>query len=961
MLSAKAQYSLRNAKEYFEEHLRVGDYYAEGQRVLGEWHGQGAEMLGLSGVTHGEEFVRLCENNHPQTGERLTLRQKTTRWETGQDGEDHQSANRRVFYDFTFSPPKSVSIAALANDDQRIVEAHQQAVASALNQLQVFAAARVRKNGQCADRTTGNIVAAVFQHDTSRALDPHLHSHCLVFNATFDAVEGQWKALQNHDMLVAQKFIENVYYHELARELRQCGYNIENKPRGDFEIRGIATSLIEKFSKRHQEIDAKTRELLEREPDKARENLAAIRENIAHKERARKPKDVGLSRLQGMWASQLTTEERESLRNLIRYGPSESSVKNISAENCVVWAEEHLFDRRSVVHEHDLWRHALECARGQNISLKEIQSVTGQREYLRDEKYPGRVTTREHLQREWDIVCIAEAGQRRFEPFCQSHRVSNPRLDGEQVQAVERILQSRDLLTLFRGGAGTGKSFTLREVQLALEQAGYPICVIAPQRQQVMDLEKDGFQNVETVSAFLASRALPLRAVVLVDEAGQIGGKQMQALLQYIQSRDGRVILSGDTRQHGAVEATDALRAIEKYSGLRPVELSTIRRQNPELGQSVEERKRIKEYRQAVAAAQNGKLAESFDRLDRMGGIVSCSLNDQHEKLAERYLELVKDKQSTVVVSQSWNEIHKVNAEIRASLKEQRLIGEAETSVITFQPMNLTDAQKRDVRSYGGDTVLVFNRNVRGFKAGDSARLQAITATHLMVKSDGNVAAVPLKYLDRLTVCERRELALSPGDRLQLKANGRSENNRKLANGELVTVKAIHDDGRIALADGRILPKSLRQLVRGYAVTSYASQGKSVNYVLFSDSAVKAATSHQQWYVTISRGKKGIQIFTPDKIQLRQNIARSGDRTLALDMAKPKESFAHRLERMWKHGVAYTLNVAHSQRQSANRHAAAIEALQVGEASVRQTQPVRPVRATKGLQQRKTFEQGIRL
>lgn len=115
MLSAKAQYSLRNAKEYFEEHLRVGDYYSEGQTVSGQWHGQGAEMLGLSGETRSEEFVRLCENLHPQTGERLTLRQKTTRWETDQDGEDRESANRRVFYDFTFSPPKSVSIAALVN------------------------------------------------------------------------------------------------------------------------------------------------------------------------------------------------------------------------------------------------------------------------------------------------------------------------------------------------------------------------------------------------------------------------------------------------------------------------------------------------------------------------------------------------------------------------------------------------------------------------------------------------------------------------------------------------------------------------------------------------------------------------------------------------------------------------------------------------------------------------------
>src|SRR5208283_1788044 len=228
MLAAKAQYSLQDAEKYFQEHLSVGDYYSESQAVAGQWIGKGAEALGLSGDTHNDEFVRLCENLHPQTGQRLTLRHKTTRREVGADGTERQSANRRVFYDFTFSPPKSVSIAALVGHDRRIVQAHEQAVTTALSQLESFAATRVRKNGQCTARTTGNIVAAIFRHETSRALDPHLHSHCILFNATFDPVEKQWKALQNHEMFGAQKFVENVYYHELARALVKFGYQIEN-------------------------------------------------------------------------------------------------------------------------------------------------------------------------------------------------------------------------------------------------------------------------------------------------------------------------------------------------------------------------------------------------------------------------------------------------------------------------------------------------------------------------------------------------------------------------------------------------------------------------------------------------------------------------------------------------------------------------------------------------------------
>jgi len=127
-------------------------------------------------------------------------------------------------------------------------------------------------------------------------------------------------------------------------------------------------------------------------------------------------------------------------------------------------------------------------------------------------------------------------------------------------------------------------------------------------------------------------------------------------------------------------------------------------------------------------------------------------------------------------------------------------------------------------------------------------------------------------------------MALASGDKLQLKANGRSVENRKLVNGELVTVKTVQSDGRIALADGRVLDKNFRQFVRGYAITSYASQGKSVDHVLFSDSMAKAATNQQQWYVTISRGKKGIHIFTTDKEQLRENITRSADRPSVMDL-----------------------------------------------------------------------------
>jgi len=164
MLSRKAQYSLANAKTYFEEHLSTGDYYSEKEMVAGQWYGEGAAALRLSATVKRDEFLLLCDNLDPRTGKLLTQRLKTIRTVIGHDGKTHTEANRRVFYDFTFSPPKSVSIAAFIGDDRRIVDAHNRAVTASLRELERFAATRVRTEGDMSDRQTGKIVAAVFRH-----------------------------------------------------------------------------------------------------------------------------------------------------------------------------------------------------------------------------------------------------------------------------------------------------------------------------------------------------------------------------------------------------------------------------------------------------------------------------------------------------------------------------------------------------------------------------------------------------------------------------------------------------------------------------------------------------------------------------------------------------------------------------------------------------------------------------
>ena len=234
MISPHTQTDLANAKVYYKSHLAVGNYYAEKDIATGQWFGDGASRLNLTGTVQESAFTALCEGNDPNTGKRLTARRNSVRQVDGK-----WVANKRVLYDWVISPPKSVSVAALLQDS-RIIAAHNRAVQATLQELETFAETRVRRDGNAGGvRPTGNLVAACFRHETSRELDPQLHTHCVVFNATFDTAEGRWKALQTHGMFKAQRFANGVYEHELCRELQALGYRIRSTGK-NFEIEGIS-------------------------------------------------------------------------------------------------------------------------------------------------------------------------------------------------------------------------------------------------------------------------------------------------------------------------------------------------------------------------------------------------------------------------------------------------------------------------------------------------------------------------------------------------------------------------------------------------------------------------------------------------------------------------------------------------------------------------------------------------
>ena len=364
-------------------------------------------------------------------------------------------------------------------------------------------------------------------------------------------------------------------------------------------------------------------------------------------------------------------------------------------------------------------------------------------------------------------------------------------------------------------------------------------------------------------------------------------------------------MLSGDTRQHGPVEASDALVAIERHSGIQAVELHTIRRQDPSRGRNAEERRQIQRYRKAVEAAAAGRLAESFSRLDAAGLVVSCPLGTQADELAQEYLRIADEKASAVVVSQTWSEVNRLNTKIRDSLKAKSLLGEQDYWVATLDKLDLTNAQKRDQRFYPPEAIVLFNQKVRDCDPGETGTLKGIVSAGVVIEVEGKLVTVQNRFLSHLSVCVTREIPVAAGERLHLKANRKLSCGARVTNGELVTVKTVQGQGVIELTDGRILNESFREFVPGYAVTSYGSQGKTVDYVLFSDSTVQAATNAQQWYVSISRGRKGVFIFTPDKERLREAVTRSGHRPLAMDLLP--SSMLNPRARVWSRVRGYVL------------------------------------------------------
>jgi len=868
---------MTDGASYLGRHLCHSDYYDEQRRVQGQWQGLGAERLGLKAgqPVDAQVFDQLRQNVNPVTGERLTMRTNTVRQKGARE-----VSNRRCFYDVTISAPKSVSIMAQVGGDERLVTAHTKAARFALGEAEKATQVQVSLGRAKGRRFTGNLIAAEFGHDTSRALDPQLHNHYVVMPATWNEERQRWMALEARELYEQTKYLTEVYRNELAKEVGRLGYEIERRGHG-WEIKGVES--LERFSQRSAVRDTA---VAAEEKQVGRKLTNDERAVVVRETRTDKLREISTAEVRALQRGRLSTDEYTALQKVRAGAVAARPVQMEPPRRVLSLAAEHCFERQTVVQEHELLASALRFGYGRLDVDALKQELKTDAAFLKANR---KVTTAASLQREQDVVEFVTSTRGKFPAL--GVPVENDRLSAEQAQAVANVLSCRDQAVVLRGAAGVGKTTALADI---IEGTKNDTLVFAPTTKAVEVLRQDGGQSragkalaeTQTVQALLQSPRLQAGCrnhVMVVDEYSLLSLRQLHDLTALARRQNARLIFSGDSRQHLSVEAGDAARIVERETPVRVVDLKTIRRQVPA------------KYRAAVQSLADGQTASGLKQLDAIGAIVEVTDREaRHARMVDDYLSASAEtktlvtrhgpkarRKDCIMVAPTWEEIDALTAIVRDRLKQRGELKPKGVKFTALKNLNWTVAERKDLRKYRGGEVLAFHRATAGFAKGEEVQVLRVRQGRLEVQRvNGRMVAVTGKQAGSFSAFKEKPLELCPGDKLRLQTPCVDERGRKLANGSVVTLKDVTADGKLKLADGREI--ATRQLTHGYAMTSHGAQGATCDKAF-----VAGVMSKQGLYVSASRGRESVTFYTSDKEAFVVDMdLRSEERQSALEFSR---------------------------------------------------------------------------
>ena len=902
--------SSAQASSYYE----ADDYYADGGLSPSEWQGEGAKELGLDGEIERDAFRDMLDGKLPD-GQQLG----TTRG---------GKLEHRPGWDVTMSAPKSVSIMAEVAGDRRLIGAHDRAVKVALAFAERHAAAtRIREDGTVERHQTGNLVVASFRHDTSRAQDPQLHTHNVIMNMTRDA-DGNWRSLEPRALYQLQKAIGAIYRQELAIGIRTLGYEIEPGKDSLFEIKGVSPEVIRAFSERAAQVEAR---LAER--GQTRETASAEEKQIAALDTREAKQTANRAELVKEW--RVTADragfgqvERQELAEAARlaadhadHGPVLAAQGELAARQAVAFASENLGERQSVFSAADLEKEAGRYGLGKVTAAQIGNAITrlsrdGElvpRNFLdkRGAEFAG-FTTAINIDNERRLLRAEIEGRGAVAPILSATQAaravaraelqSDHRWNTGQRDATRALLSSTNRVTAVQGYAGTAKTTTvLATLANDAKAKGYAVTPLAPTASAARTLGDALSMRGETVARHLAANSKGTRGGVwIVDEASMLSARDMASLLELGAKANARIVLVGDVKQLGSVGAGAAFAQLQN-AGMQTAKLDEIVRQTNTA------------TRGAVLASIEGDACKALAALDRGGGTIMehADRSERFVAIAKAYAALDAQRRSrTLVIEPSREGRDALTAEIRVELTKSGALSGPAITMQSLVNKGLTRAEARDPSSYERGDMVRFTRDYadKGVSCAQAYRIERI---------DMAKAAITLKAEDGQDIDWRlrqwgasnaqafsvQPLELKAGDRIQFTRNDRELGRINGGRGEITAIDPNARTTTVRSAGGSTqtlnLDASRDQHIRhAYVETAFAAQGRTADHVMIhADSKATNLIDQKSFYVSVSRARESVAIYTNDRVKLVSAInERAGlAQTASSDAAKTADAASKKL------------------------------------------------------------------
>jgi conjugative relaxase-like TrwC/TraI family protein len=891
MLTISKPLSSGQAASYHREEFANAkdNYYTEGDRVRGQWQGKLAEQWGLKGEVDAEQFKRLADGRHPLTGAQLVQLRAPHEY-TKDNGEKVRTMEHRAGWDATFAAPKSVSITALVGGDERVRQAHREAVNVALDELEKYVQARIGGNNPA--ETTGKWVAAQFEHDSSRPVDgyaaPQLHTHTVFFNLT-ERENGETRALQPRELYRSQQYGTAIYRAELSLRLKQLGYEVEPSANGAPEIKGYSQEYLTASSPRRQQIQKH----LEQAgfagagaAEIAQHRTRDAKLNIPHEEMQRRHQDMAAQ--YGDQPQRVIEEARD--RNQRSEGASEEQ-KQKAIQEALAYARGRNLERNAVADERAIMRDALRRGLGE-VTLSEMRQEFNrqieQRGFIETANQPGAAsrgfTTEEMQELERQNIRTMREGQNQhpglvsFETRRQIEQEYS-HLSNSQRAAVEEILSSRDRITALEGVAGAGKTTSLTAIRDGAERDGYKVEGFAPTSRAAQKLEEAGIES-HTLQHHLTrgqSQEAEQKRLYVVDESSLAGTRQVNEFLNRLGGQD-RVLLVGDVRQHEAIEAGRPYSQLQE-AGMRTAQLDEIIRQkDPAL-------------KDAVERLSRGEIREAVSSLEHQGRI--HQIEDRAERLEQIASDYARQPENTLVISPDNQSRRELNSLIHHEMQQRGQVSEQAHTFTVLEPrQELTGADRAWAAQYAEGDVLRYSRGSKSLSiaSGEYATVTAIDheQNRLTVEGqDGREVTYDPRDFMGVSVYRQAERDFSEGDRVQFTAPSKDLH---VANRELGTIERLDESGKIGIHtdSGRHLEFNVKDhphLDYGYAVTSHSSQGQTADRVLVHvDTELgEQLVNERMAYVSVSRARYDAHIYTNDQTELAHDLSREATHSTATD------------------------------------------------------------------------------